>query len=93
MKQLYNYLANKKDIEAINMPPARIRSIRALYGLRRKPFAELIKVNIFTLKSWENGYRFPSSPGIAILLVAENNPDVFLEHRDEIFSEINKRYG
>lgn len=46
-----------------------------------------------TYRSWEGGYRFPSSPGLAILLIAENYPEVFLKNRDDIFKKITKLYG
>jgi len=96
MEHLYDLLIEKQKLEGlegIDMSPKRIRAIRALYGLRRQPFADLIKVKFNTYRSWEDGYRFPSSPGLAILLVAEKNPDVFLKNKDEIIKEINKIYG
>ena len=66
------------------MPPKRIKDIRKIFGLTQVKFSELIGVNYDTLRSWEGGYRFPSSPGYALLLIAERSPEAFLKSRDRV---------
>lgn len=93
MKAIYDFLADRQYGEKARMSPKRIKEIRAIYGMTQRAFSSLIKVNFDTYRSWEGGYRFPSSPGLAILSVAENNPEIFLNNIDEILSEIDKRCG
>lgn len=73
------------------MKPDRIRKIRKLYNATQVVFAELIMINYETYRSWEQGKRIPSSPGYAILSIAEQYPDIFLKHRDKIISRIQNR--
>ncbi|MGI4775938.1 MAG: helix-turn-helix domain-containing protein [Janthinobacterium lividum] len=48
--------------------PRRIKAIRKVYGLTQVKFAELLGMKYDTLRSWEGGYKRPSSPGRALLV-------------------------
>ncbi len=73
-----------------NMEPKRIRAIRASYKMTQGNFSELIMVNYETYRSWEEARRFPSSPGVAILFIAEKHPKIFLDNRKEILEKFKK---
>ena len=82
-KELLPIGFNTKD-----MTPERIREIRRLYKVTQKSFADLITVNYETYRSWEEGRRYCSSPGYAILTIAESYPDIFLKNRNKILEKI-----
>ena len=69
------------------MTAAKIKSIRKAYGLTQVVFADLLMVNFETYASWEKGRRFPSSPGCAVLVIAEQYPAVFLKRRKDIIKK------
>lgn len=86
--ELLNYL------EAPYITPMsgkRIREIRKSYGMTQVNFAKLLMVNYETYCSWEKGRRNPSSPGCAILSIAEKYPKVFLENSRDIVKELQQR--
>lgn len=85
-----NNLYEIVDIEG--MTSRRIKNIRKLYGLSQVSFSDLVCVEYNTFRSWEGGYRYPSSPGIAILLIAEHCPKTFLKNRSKIIDKIKKKY-
>ncbi|MED5526348.1 MAG: helix-turn-helix domain-containing protein [Pseudomonadota bacterium] len=51
----------------------RIKAIRAKTGLTQKAFAELIEVNMGTLRHWEQGRRVPTGPAKALLRALEKD--------------------
>lgn len=51
-----------------------VRSIRALTGLSQERFAELLGIEIGTLRNWEQGRRTPTGPARALLRAVRNNP-------------------
>jgi len=57
--------------------PARtvdVRSIRRLTGLSQAKFAELLDIELSTLRNWEQGRRQPTGPARALLRAIRNNP-------------------
>lgn len=65
------------DFNQSDLTPKRIKDIRKIYKATQAAFADLIMVNYETYRSWEEGRRFPSSPGCSILSIAEQYPDIF----------------
>jgi len=59
------------------MTPSRIKSIRAIYKLTQESFASLLDISYNTYRNWEIGHRNPSTSGVALLVLAEQKPDVF----------------
>ena len=51
-----------------------VRSIRALTGLSQARFAELLGIELATLRNWEQGRRQPTGPARALLRAIRNNP-------------------
>ena len=53
--------------------------IRAKLKLSRSAFAGLMGVSLRTVQDWEQGRRKSSGPAEALLRIAEQKPEVFLE--------------
>jgi putative transcriptional regulator len=50
------------------------REIRRLTGLSQAQFAELLGIELATLRNWEQGRRLPTGPARALLRAIRNNP-------------------
>ena len=51
-----------------------VREIRASTGLSQAKFAELLSINVATLRNWEQNRREPTGPARALLRAIRNNP-------------------
>jgi putative transcriptional regulator len=51
-----------------------VRRIRAVTGLSQAKFAELLSIEVATLRNWEQGRREPTGPARALLRAIHNNP-------------------
>jgi len=54
--------------------PVDVRSVRALTGLSQAKFAELLSIELATLRNWEQGRRVPTGPARALLRAIRKNP-------------------
>lgn len=52
-----------------------VKQVRAATGLSQKQFAEIIDVQIGTLRNWEQGRREPTGPAKALLKAIKNDPE------------------
>ena len=59
--------------------PAPPQEIRAKLKLSQSAFAGLMGVSLRTIQDWEQGRRKPSGPAAALLRIAEQKPEVFLQ--------------
>ena len=59
--------------------PAPPRAIRIKLKLSQSAFAGLMGVSLRTIQDWEQGRRKPSGPAIALLRIAEQKPEVFMQ--------------
>lgn len=59
--------------------PAPPQVIRAKLKLSQAAFAGLMGVSLRTVQDWEQGRRKPSGPAAALLRIAEQKPEVFVE--------------
>ena len=59
--------------------PAPPKVIRTKLKLSQSAFAGLMGVSLRTVQDWEQGRRQPSGPAIALLRIAEQKPDVFVQ--------------
>ena len=57
--------------------PSEPKVIRAQLNLSQSAFAGLLGVSMRTLQDWEQGRRVPQGPAIALLRIAEQQPEVF----------------
>jgi putative transcriptional regulator len=58
-------------------PPAGdidVRAVRRLTGLSQARFAELIGIELATLRNWEQGRRQPTGPARALLRAVRKDP-------------------
>jgi len=51
-----------------------VRSVRRLTGLSQAKFAELLGIELSTLRNWEQGRREPTGPAQALLRAIRNDP-------------------
>jgi putative transcriptional regulator len=51
-----------------------VRSIRRTTGLSQAKFAELLSIEVSTLRNWEQGRREPTGPAQALLRAIRNSP-------------------
>ncbi len=63
-------------VAARQAPPDSIdvRAVRQLTGLSQAKFAELLDIELSTLRNWEQGRRQPTGPARALLRAIRNNP-------------------
>lgn len=59
--------------------PAPTQIIRSKLKLSQSAFAGLMGVSIRTIQDWEQGRRKPSGPAVALLRIAEQKPEVFMQ--------------
>jgi len=62
---------------AVRSAPANdidVRAIRRLTGLSQAKFAELLDIDLSTVRNWEQGRRQPTGPARALLRAIRNNP-------------------
>ena len=59
--------------------PAPPQKIRANLRLSQSAFAAMMGVSVRTVQDWEQGRRQPSGPAEALLRIAEQHPEVFLQ--------------
>ena len=51
-----------------------VRAIRAATGLSQSKFAELLSIEVSTLRNWEQARRDPTGPARALLRAIRNDP-------------------
>jgi len=59
--------------------PSEPKIIREKLQLSQSAFAGLLGVSTRTLQDWEQGRRSPQGPAIALLRIAEQHPEVFVQ--------------
>lgn len=68
-----------KAVRVTAFNPAMIRNIRLKLHASQAAFAHMIGVSIGTLQNWEQGRRRPEGPALALLKVAEINPQAVIK--------------
>ena len=59
--------------------PSPPQVIRGRLNLSQSAFAGMIGVSLQTVQDWEQGRRKPSGPAEALLRIADQKPEVFME--------------
>ncbi|MFJ4155938.1 NadS family protein [Pseudomonas sp. NPDC089752] len=59
---------------AFEIDALQVRTIRKSTGLSQSRFAEMIDVQVATLRNWEQGRREPTGPAKALLRAIRNDP-------------------
>jgi putative transcriptional regulator len=60
-------------------PDCDVRAIRSVTGLSQAKFAELLSIEVATLRNWEQGRREPTGPARALLRAIHNDPVAVLK--------------
>jgi DNA-binding transcriptional regulator YiaG len=60
-------------------PGVDVRAIRAVTGLSQAKFAELLDIEVATLRNWEQGRREPTGAARALLRAIGNSPIAVIE--------------
>lgn len=60
-------------------PDIDVRAIRAVTGLSQAKFAELLAIEVATLRNWEQGRREPTGAARALLRAIRRNPVAVIE--------------
>ena len=80
IRDIKAYKAGEKALRTHTLKePASPQVIRANLKLSQAAFAGLMGVSLRTVQDWEQGRRKPSGPAEALLRIAEQKPEVFLE--------------
>ena len=79
IREVKEYKAGKKVLRVRSLKaPSSPKVIRRRLKLSQAAFAGLMGVSLRTVQDWEQGRRKPSGPAVALLRIAEQKPDVFL---------------
>jgi DNA-binding transcriptional regulator YiaG len=76
--QAYDLPRTSRDASAEKAPSytkEEIARIRSALGLSQALFAEAMNVSLGTVRSWEQGFRFPEGAASRLLQVAEKTPN------------------
>ena len=80
IQEVKAYKAGKKSLRVHSLKkPSSPKVIRAKLKLSQSAFAGLMGVSLRTVQDWEQGRRKPSGPAVALLRIAEQQPDVFMQ--------------
>jgi putative transcriptional regulator len=80
IREVKAYQAGTKILRVHTLKkPAPPQIIRSKLKLSQSAFAGLMGVSLRTVQDWEQGKRQPSGPAIALLRIAEQQPEVFMQ--------------
>jgi putative transcriptional regulator len=80
IQEIKAFKAGRGDLRTHSLKePAPPQVIRARLNLSQSAFASLMGVSLRTVQDWEQGRRKPSGPAAALLRIAEQKPEIFLE--------------
>jgi len=80
IRDIKAHKAGKKSLRTHTLKePTPPQVIRAKLKLSQSAFAGLMGVSLRTVQDWEQGRRKPSGPAAALLRIAEQRPEVFVE--------------
>jgi putative transcriptional regulator len=80
IREIKAYKAGEKTLRTHTLKePSPPQVIRARLNLSQAAFAGLMGVSLRTVQDWEQGRRKPSGPAEALLRIAEQKPEVFLQ--------------
>jgi len=82
IKEIKAFKKGKIKLETRTLKePAPAKTIREQLRLSQTAFASLMGVSPRTLQDWEQGRRKPQGPAKALLRIAEQHPEIFIEIR------------
>ncbi|MBF0493352.1 MAG: helix-turn-helix domain-containing protein [Deltaproteobacteria bacterium] len=69
----------RKPSRSFNLKNPNVKHIRGGLGLSQDQFAQLIGINVGTLRNWEQGRRFPKGPARVLLGIVAVHPDALVD--------------
>lgn len=75
----FNQGEKKLVTRTVNRSVSPVATIRKRLNVSQHAFAGLLGVSVRTIQDWEQGGRVPSGPANALLRIAEQHPEVFLD--------------
>ena len=75
----FNRGENNLRTRIINRPLPPVATIRKRLNVSQHAFAGLLGVSVRTIQEWEQGRREPSGPAQALLRIADQHPEAFLD--------------
>ena len=80
LKEVQEYKRGKTKLKTTRLStPSGPKAIRSQLELSQSAFAGMLGVSLRTLQDWEQGRRQPQGPAIALLRIAEQHPNVFVD--------------
>lgn len=77
----FNRGENNLVTRTVNRTVSPVAAIRKRMNVSQHAFAALLGVSVRTIQDWEQGRRVPSGPANALLRIADQHPEVFLDLR------------
>jgi putative transcriptional regulator len=79
MKEMDEIASGKrKPSRILEVPPTSIKELRKRIGLSQPKFA-LLRIDVGTLRNWEQGIREPTGPAKALLTAIARDPEHVLK--------------
>jgi putative transcriptional regulator len=69
----------RKPSRVFKFNPVTVKNIRLKLHTSQAKFAHMIGVSVDTLQNWEQGRRRPEGPALALLRVAEADPETVMK--------------
>ena len=80
IQEIKAYKKGEKTLRSRTLKePASPHVIRTRLKLSQSAFAGLMGVSLRTVQDWEQGRRKPSGPAVALLRIAEQQPEIFTQ--------------
>ena len=80
LKEVQEHKRGKTKLKMTRLSaPSGPKAIRSQLELSQSAFAGMLGVSLRTLQDWEQGRRQPQGPAIALLRIAEQHPNVFVD--------------
>ena len=80
LREIKDFKGGKGNLKTRTLSnPASPQVIRSRLNLSQSTFAGMMGVSLRTVQDWEQGRREPSGPAKALLRIAEQKPEVFIE--------------
>lgn len=80
IQEIKAFKAGEGDLRTHTLKePSSPKVIRFKLNLSQSAFAGLMGVSLRTVQDWEQGRRKPSGPAEALLRIAEQKPEAFLD--------------
>jgi putative transcriptional regulator len=75
MKEMNEITAGKrKPSRVFEVDATSVKALRAQVGLSQPKFAALLRIDVGTLRNWEQGLREPTGPAKALLTAIARDP-------------------